>query len=147
MLIDNRQISIHLGTEGFTGAERRKNTFSAVGFGQERIPFLSTQQRAWKKHIQQIYLFLDGQIYKINIFKFVKIKFFGGKSLKLISYSNRSEYMEGIDRSSKSKEVLTSLQSMNKMLTPLQTDRYFFHAFFLYRNFFKRISSLKVNRL
>lgn len=29
-------------------AFRRKNTFSAVGLGQERIPFLSTQHKAWK---------------------------------------------------------------------------------------------------
>ena len=31
--------------------EERKNTFSAVGFGHDKIPFLSIQHKDWKIQI------------------------------------------------------------------------------------------------
>jgi hypothetical protein len=36
---------------GFFVLEERKNTFSAVGFGHDKIPFLSIQHKDWKIQI------------------------------------------------------------------------------------------------
>lgn len=55
-------INIYLEDGDRVLAFRKKNTFSAVGLGHERIPFLSTQHNAWKLacfHSFSLILFKD----------------------------------------------------------------------------------------